>query len=424
MKEKPLSGSGQKIQEYINRIKAGESRDSMMQGLSPSFIAGIEAGLIQEDASDPKKEGVVIIDQKHEIDVPPQYRGLDADTLDFIWIIPEYVDGEKTRREKERKQQAIDTLRKKESDGIEIQEKKLVDEVQKEQIRKDLGIGSDESLSARQRELTSVQDSKEGKNHLIAGLVKLVSHGRKQVVIDLYKDLLDNIDDPENRRSLVSALFQDVYTRYRSANYPADPNGEKIWEGAINNKKVPIDNRKKEWMYRGNFPKKGEETVTRGSFNVNVTPELINGLDEMILNGKIKANYKFGEPGTPTSPTDRHDSISIYFLEQPSNEALEELAQTIKPYVRGDNLLGKKVADGFFMSEIGSIKTEHIESLVEELKSKDAAFAEALKRYTNPKPGNGDSRKMSEAQYYAVKDVARAFGHNISYNKDTGFKVS
>ncbi len=423
MKEKSLSGSGQKIQEYIDRIRAGESRDSITQGLPPSFVAGIEAGLIQEGSSEFKNEDAVIIDQQHEIDIPPQYRGLDADTLDFAWTIPEYIDREKTEREKERKQKVVDALRKKESDGIRAQEGKLVDGVKIEQIRKDLGIGSDEALATKQQELASVQNNKEGENHLIAGLVKLVSHGRSQVVIDLYKDFLDHIDDFENRRSFVSALFQDVYTRYRSADYPTDPNGEKMWEEALSNKKVPIDNRKKEWMYRGNFPKKGEETVTRGSFNVNVTPELINSLDEMILSGKIKANYKFGEPGTPTSPTDRHDSISIYFLEQPSDEVLEELAQTIKPYVRGDNLLGKKVADGFFMSEIGSIETEHIESFVEELKSKDAAFAEALKRYTNPKPGSGDSRKMSEAQYYAVKDVARAFGYNISYNKDTGFKV-
>ena len=184
-----------------------------------------------------------------------------------------------------------------------------------------------------------------------------------------------------------------------------------------------INNEKSEWMYRGIFPKNGEETVTRGSFNVKVTPELIDSLDDMIASGKIKANYKFGEPDTPASPTERHDSITIYFLEQPSDEALQELASTIKPYVRGDNLLGKKVANGFFMSEVGSIETEHIKSFVEELKSKDVAFAEAVEGYTSPPPGRGDSLNMSEAQFYAVKDVARAFGYNISYDRDTGFEI-
>ena len=177
-------------------------------------------------------------------------------------------------------------------------------------------------------------------------------------------------------------------------------------------------------MYRGVFPKNGEETATRGSFNVNVTPELINSLDDMIASGKIKANYKFGQPGTTASPTERHDSISIYFLEQPSDKTLQELATIIKPYVRGDNLLGKKIEDGFFMSEVGSVETKHIKKFVEDLKLKDPAFAEAVKGWTSPKPGSGNSLKMSEAQFYAVKDVARAFGYNIQYNKDNGFEIN
>lgn len=423
MEKQPLSGSEQKIQEYINRIKAGESRDSIIQGLPPSFVAGIDAGINTKDASGFKNEDTVIIDQKHEIDIPPQYKGLDADTLDFIWTIPEYIDTEKTKREKERKQKVVDALRKKEFGGIEIQKKKLVDEVKIEQIRKDLGIGSDEVLSTKQKELASVQNNEGEENHLVSGLVKLVSQGRKQVVIDLYKNLFDNIDDPNSRKKLVSGLFQDVYNRYRIAEYPTDPVEEQTWEDALTSTKVGINNNKSEWMYRGVFPKNGEETATRGSFNVDVTPELIDSLDDMIASGKIKANYKFGQPGTTTSPTERHDSISIYFLEQPSEEALKELSQTIKPYVRGDNLLGKKIVDGFFMSEVGSIETEHIEKFVEELKSKDAAFAEAVKGYTSPQPGRGNSLKMSEAQFYAVKDVAQAFGYDISYEKNVGFVI-
>ncbi len=425
MEKQPLSGSEQKIQEYVARIKGGESKDSILQGLPPSFVAGIEAGINEsESTTESKTEKVDMSEQKDEPSVPPQYEGLDADTLDFIWTIPEYIDTEKTKREKDRKQKIIDTLRKKELGGTEIQEKKLVDEVKVEQIRKDLGIGSDEALVSKQQELAAIQNNEGEENHLISGLVKLVSQGRKQAVIDLYKNLFDNIDDPDSRKKLASGLFQDVYNRYRIAEYPTDPVEEQTWEDALKSTKVGINNKKSEWMYRGVFPKNGEETTTRGSFNVNVTPELIDSLDDMIASGKIKANYKFGQPGTTASPTERHDSISIYFLEQPSDEALQELATTIKPYVRGDNLLGKKIEDGFFMSEVGSVETEHIESFIEELKSKDPAFAEAVKGYTSPQPGRGNSLKMSEAQFYAVKDVARAFGYGISYDKDKGFQIS
>lgn len=422
MEQQPTGGE-QKVQEYVARIKGGESKDSILQGLSPSFVADIEAGMNgPKNAPESKTEQVEIAEQIEDPSVPPQYKGLDADTLDFIWTIPEYIDKEKTKREKERKQNVLDALRKKEFEGVEMQEKKLVDEVKIEQIRKDLGIGSGEVLATKQAELESLKNDEE-ENHLIAGLVKYVSQGRKQLVIDLYKNLFDNIDDPESRKKLVSGLFQDVYNKYRIAEYPTDPSEEQTWEDALKSTKVDVNNKKSEWMYRGIFPKTGEETVTRGSFNVNVTPELIDSLDDLIASGKIKANYKFGQPGTTASPTERHDSISIYFLEQPSDEALQELAATIKPYVRGDNLLGKKVEDGFFMSEVGSIETEHIESFIEELKSKDPAFAEAVKGYTSPQPGRGNSLKMSEAQFYAVKDVARAFGYDISYDKDAGFGI-
>lgn len=425
METQPRSGSGQKIREYVARIKAGESKDSIMEGLPPSFIAGIEAGMNEpENTPESKTEGVEIAKLKDEIDVPPQYKGLDADTLDFIWTIPEYIDRNKTKQEKERKQRVLNVLRKEESEGVEEKKSKLTDEVKVEQIRKDLGIGSDEALLAKQQELDSVENNEGEENHLISGLVKLLSQGRKQAVIDLYKNLFDNIDDPESRKKLASGLFQDVYNRYRIAEYPTDPNEEQTWEDALKSTKVGINNKKSEWMYRGVFPKDGEETVTRGSFNVNVTPELIDSLDDMIASGKIKANYKFGQPGTTASPTERHDSISIYFLEQPSDEALQELAQTVKPYVRGDNLLGRKIEDGFFMSEVGSVETEHIEKFVEDLKLKDPAFAEAVKGYTSPQPGRGNSLKMSEAQFYAVKDVARAFGYGISYDKDKGFQIS
>ncbi len=47
MEGKPLLGGESKIQEYIDRIKKGEPKGTLMQGLSPS-VAGIEKGLITE----------------------------------------------------------------------------------------------------------------------------------------------------------------------------------------------------------------------------------------------------------------------------------------------------------------------------------------------------------------------------------------
>ncbi len=337
MEKIPLTPAEQKVQEYIGRIESGESKDSIMNGLPPSFVSGIEAGL-----------------------------------------------------------------------AVKANKAKIEDEDKISKIRSELGL-----------EL----NQEENKHHSVLELIQKVSKDRKQVVVDLYKRLFDDIENPESRRALVSGLFKDVYNQYRIADYPIDLDEDKIWENALKDTKVSVNNKKSEWMFRGIFPTDGVETLTRGSLNVNVTPELIDALDSMILSGKLKANYKFGQPGTSAAPTERHDSVSIYFLEEPTDEVLQDLGNIIKPYVRGDNLLGKKITDGFYMSEVGSIESAQVEDFVEKLKSYDEAFAKAVKEYTSPQLGRGESLKMSEAQFYAIKDVTKSFGYDVSYDKNKGFEV-
>ncbi len=47
MEKQYLSGSEQKIQEYVNRIQGGESKDSIFEGLSESFKVGIDNKLTE-----------------------------------------------------------------------------------------------------------------------------------------------------------------------------------------------------------------------------------------------------------------------------------------------------------------------------------------------------------------------------------------
>ncbi len=296
-------------------------------------------------------------------------------------------------------------------------EKGLSDSAKKRQAE------DEAKIAALKKELGIETKEKDTSHQSVFELVEKFSKDRKQAVVDLYKRLFDDIDNPESCKYLASGLFKDVYNEYRIADYPTDLNEDQTWEVALKNNKVSVNNTKKEWMYRGVFPKDGLETLTRGSFNVNVTPELIDALDDLIVSGKLKANYKFGQPGTSAAPTERHDSISIYFLEQPSEEVLQEIGAVIKPYVRGDHLLGKKISDGFFISEVGSIESNHVDSFVGALLIKDEGFANAVKEYTSPSMGRKDSLKMSEAQFYAIKDVAKAFGYEVSYDKNEGFKV-
>jgi hypothetical protein len=246
-----------------------------------------------------------------------------------------------------------------------------------------------------------------------------IAAGRSAGVQDLYRDLLANKKDPEKRAALAQALIGDTYRNFRAADYGIDPQEQQTWELVRQNAQVPV-REQNDWMYRGVFPEGGQETVTRGSFNVAVTPELIAALDAYIASGKVAANYKFGAPQTSASPQERHDAISIYFLEQPSEAVLSDLVELTKPYVRGNQLLGTKIAEGFYMSEVGSIKDEHSISLVESLDSVDPAFAKAVRNETTGRDGRIG---MSEAQFYALQKVAEVFGYVVTYDAVEGFSV-
>lgn len=73
------------------------------------------------------------------------------------------------------------------------------------------------------------------------------------------------------------------------------------------------------------------------------------------------------------------------------------------------------------MSEIGSITDNHIENLITQIETIDPSFAQAVKLDTAQQTGG---HKMSEAQYYALKNTAAVFGYSISYDDKIGFDVS
>lgn len=125
-----LPGAEQKIEEYVNRIKNGESKDSIFQGLPESFKSGIEKRL-NKTSEEKQEQGIS--------EIPAQYRGLDSETLDFIWTFPEYIDQEKTKELKEKKARALASLREKESLEKGKEEKHLADQKKIEELREKLG---------------------------------------------------------------------------------------------------------------------------------------------------------------------------------------------------------------------------------------------------------------------------------------------
>ncbi len=122
-----------KIEEYVSRIQNGESKDSIFEGLPNSFRLGIEQRLVE-------------LSQKPEVDddpldeIPSQYKGLDSDTLDYMWTFPEYIDPEKTRIIKERKARALEALQKKEAEEERKQERSQAEQKIIQDLKEKIGI--------------------------------------------------------------------------------------------------------------------------------------------------------------------------------------------------------------------------------------------------------------------------------------------
>lgn len=128
--EKPeISAGQQKINEYIERIKQGESKDAIFQGLPESFKNAIEKDLENQEKEKSKEEG---------LNVPPQYEGLPSYVLEDIWIIPVYIDQEKTQSELARKAAVIEQLRKKEAENYEIADQNTQDQESLNELRNKL----------------------------------------------------------------------------------------------------------------------------------------------------------------------------------------------------------------------------------------------------------------------------------------------
>lgn len=116
--KKPITGGEQKIEEYVNRIKAGESKDSIFKDLPESFRTGIEKRLSEPSEQIPVEDKTEDIDQAKDIEesleVPSKFRGLDSESLDYMWTFPEYLDEKKNEELRSKKKRVIALLKEKE----------------------------------------------------------------------------------------------------------------------------------------------------------------------------------------------------------------------------------------------------------------------------------------------------------------------
>ena len=154
-----------------------------------------------------------------------------------------------------------------------------------------------------------------------------------------------------------------------------------------------------------------------------MSPQAVADLDNLIKSGVIRANYKFGEPDMASSGLDRHDAVTIYFLEEPSEDALAQISAITQRNFRGNDLMGKKVSEGFYMSEIGSISEQQALDCIESISALDPELGTTARDFLTVK-GATDRIAMSEAQFYSLQETLNLFGHNLTYNPEKGIAVT
>jgi hypothetical protein len=236
------------------------------------------------------------------------------------------------------------------------------------------------------------------------------------------KKMLDDMRQRKSKAEITGWVIDVINHKKRNANYPPDQQYEGAWdvatnEGSLSNK---IENN---WVYRGNFSTSEKKTVTRGSLNVVVSEDFVREIDSLIRRGILDANYKFGEPGTMAQASDRHDAVTVYFLTEPTPEAMESLSRIADKYYRGDDLLGKKISKGFYMSEVGSVSDTHAKEFIQQIKTIDAELSGSVANFLTSRKNGKERVAMSEAQFYSIKETLDLFGIKVEYKPESGFVV-
>jgi hypothetical protein len=159
-----LPGVQKKIDEYVNRIKNGESKESIFQGLPMSFRTAIDEDLVGWTPESAEQFGGNE-SIKNAIDkIPSKWSSLvhDPELLDEMWTMPEYIDNEKNAQMKAVKAEAILAAKAQLLQHENEQKADLLKQQQwqndtdnLEEIRKKLGI---EKPPANHEDVLSIKD--------------------------------------------------------------------------------------------------------------------------------------------------------------------------------------------------------------------------------------------------------------------------
>lgn len=174
-------------------------------------------------------------------------------------------------------------------------------------------------------------------------------------------------------------VFDALYDSLRGAKYPPSPRNDLAIEAFTGSSTPEISVLKQnQWHYR--VPKNrtangwslSDKSVDRISLNVYAKGDLIQKLDDFMT--RNKAYYK--TPDQFSVWSDRHDPITIYFHEPLTAKLENELKQIVAPHVRGNDLIGRRIADGMYAQK--SPQAHEIKALIARADALDPELGKAV----------------------------------------------
>jgi hypothetical protein len=142
-----------KIEEYAARALAGESAETMLEGLPTGMRAAAEAAIAAARAAQaapaaPAPEAGAEAPAEAEpaqaefvaSEIPPQYEGMPAWLVEEMWVDPVYVDQAKNEESKRRREAAIAAIRAREERASRREEAETVAGERASELKAELGI--------------------------------------------------------------------------------------------------------------------------------------------------------------------------------------------------------------------------------------------------------------------------------------------
>ncbi|MEA2065006.1 MAG: hypothetical protein U9O66_01775 [Patescibacteria group bacterium] len=281
-----------------------------------------------------------------ENSIPPQYDGLPSEVVEELWDKKIYVDPEKTKAEKIRREQAI---------------QKIKDQEEANKIRKEIGIPAqdinDDNLLSPEE--TQGDDAENFESKIKDKYRKYAKeyYTKIQKTTDEEADNLIKRSENLDSTALTKGTIEKMYFLLRLHDYKQDKNHDNKIEEITKNSTDKINSHSENgWHYRAPYYEKDgakyhktNKASFRVSLNVNADEELINRLDEYITSISQKpGSIYYKTPQHSSDWLERHDPITIYFEEDVPDEIKKGIVDVTKPFIRNESdvLPGEKLSGG------------------------------------------------------------------------------